>query len=172
MSGRAVSMSDSSVGAPSRPRTAAGHDRGDAGNPRPLFDRGFLAADKTTRAVLADLVADLSRAGLTPDDLSNAELVLAEVLNNIAEHAYSKAPGPVELRVELQRAGLGCTISDQGRSLPAGVVPDPELPLIAPPDHLPEGGFGWHIIRCLTTDLRYARDGDWNRLSLRIPWAD
>ncbi len=172
MSGRAVSMSESSVSAASRPRASAGQDRTDADERRPLFLRGFLAADKTTRAVLADLVTELTRAGLTPDDLSNAELVLAEVLNNIAEHAYGKATGPVELRVDLLRAGLGCTISDQGHPLPAGVVPDPDLPLIAPPDHLPEGGFGWHIIRCLTTDLRYARDGDWNRLSLRIPWAD
>lgn len=150
----------------------AGRTRGDGGADPPVFWHRFTASDRSTRDVLADLMAELRRAGLAADDLSNAELVLAEVLNNIAEHAYAEGSGPVELRVEVQRQGLACTVADRGRALPSGMVPDPQLPRIAPPDHLPEGGFGWHIIRCLTTEMAYFTEGEWNRLSLRLPWAD
>lgn len=168
--------------APSAQSTAPGRTGGAVaagakardGNTRPgwpVFWRCFTASDCSTRGVLADLVADLSDAGLAAEDLFNAELVLAEVLNNVAEHAYAEGGGPVELRVEVRHAGLACMVADRGRPLPAGVVPNPELPLIAPPDHLPEGGFGWHIIRCLTCDMAYCTDGEWNRLSMRVPWA-
>jgi len=137
-----------------------------------LFRRRFMAGDRATRAVLAELVHELMDAGIGDEDISNVELILAEVLNNVAEHAYVEASGPVDLRIEVQIAGIACRVADQGRPLPSGVVPDPALPMIAPPDHLPEGGFGWHIIRALTDDIGYARDGDWNCLTMRLPWAD
>ena len=137
-----------------------------------VLHRRFTSGDRETRLVLASLIEDLAHTGLGEEDLQNAELILAEVLNNIAEHAYAGGTGPVELRVEVQRTGLNCVVADQGRPLPGSKAPDPELPVIAPPDHLPEGGFGWHIIRCLTRDLAYVRDGDLNRLSMRVPWAD
>jgi len=137
-----------------------------------VFTWNFLADDLATRAMLQQLVAALTGAGLAESDISNTELILAEVLNNIAEHAYADGIGPVEVTVELHKDGLVCAIADQGRPMPAGMVPDPEFPEIAPPDHLPEGGFGWHIIRCLTSDLGYQREDGWNRLTLAIPWAD
>jgi len=145
----------------------------DTGEPigRWCFARRFPAGDRETRRVLADLIDGLGQAGVGEDDRSNAELILAEVLNNIAEHAYADGVGPVELRVEVRRSGLACQIADRGQPMPASDAPDPDLPLIAPPDHLPEGGFGWHIIRCLTSDLRYARDRGWNRLTMHMPWS-
>ena len=33
---------------------------------------------------------------------------------------------------------------------------------------LPEGGFGWFLIRTLTTDLRYRREAGRNRLSFQM----
>lgn len=137
-----------------------------------VFRRRFMAGDRATRAVLADLVHELADAGVGEEDVSNLELILAEVLNNVSEHAYAGTSGPVDLWVEALQSGLLCQVSDQGQPLPVDAVPDPALPLIAPPDHLPEGGFGWHIIRCLALDLDYARDGGWNRLSMRLPWVD
>lgn len=177
MPGRSVTSPDPTT-RPARPAEGATRNdpargsRAGRAPDHPVFWRCFTASDRSTRDVLADLMAELRRAGLAAADLSNAELVLAEVLNNIAEHAYAEGSGPVELRVEVQRQGLACMVADRGRALPSGMVPDPQLPRIAPPDHLPEGGFGWHIIRCLTTEMAYGTEGEWNRLSLRLPWAD
>ncbi len=114
----------------------------------------------------------LKQAGVGGDDLATIELILAEALNNVVEHAYADAPGQVELSVERLQSGLSCRISDTGRPMPDGDAPDPPLPVIAPPTDIPEGGFGWHIIRCLTTDLTYCRDGPRNTLSMLVPLSD
>ncbi|GAB4263278.1 MAG: ATP-binding protein [Pararhodobacter sp.] len=136
------------------------------------FQQRFEAGDLATRAVLQDLVAFLADAGIGDDDLVNVELILAEALNNVSEHAYAGGTGPVEVVVEVQRTGLFCRIADRGKGIPSGQAPDPDLPTINPPSDLPEGGFGWHIIRCLTRDLTYGREAGWNRLSMYVPWSD
>jgi serine/threonine-protein kinase RsbW len=111
---------------------------------------------------------------LCEDDRGDAELVLAEVLNNIVEHAYRDAPGhmTVFLRREVCAVEAG---------LPAGVlqvcVTDRGLPMpgLAPPagqlgatEDLPEGGFGWFLIRLLTGGLTYHRAGQENRLTFHL----
>lgn len=137
----------------------------------PAFVRRFSATDQDTRETLRDLLQVLERAGIGVEDSANAELILAEALNNVAEHAYADGAGPVELTVTIEQGGLDCAIADRGRPMPMGVVPTPGLPVIAPPDDLPEGGFGWHIIRCLATNLSYQRVQGQNRLSMRVPWS-
>lgn len=131
-----------------------------------------MAEDRETRRVLEELVAQLRLVGIGEGMAANAELILAEVLNNVVEHAYAAGSGPVELTVDRRESGLECLVADEGRPLPAGMVPGNDVPPQADPDSLPEGGFGWHIIRCLTSDLRYERNGASNRLTLHVPWAE
>jgi len=133
--------------------------------------RRFTSGDLATRQALAEVTVALADAGLSEDDIANAELILAEALNNIVEHAYAGTEGPVELEIELRRDGLDCALRDQGRAAAFDPPPDAPLPEIAPPLRLPEGGFGWHIIRCLSTDLRHSRAGEWNELSFRVPFS-
>lgn len=139
-----------------------------------VFERRFASGDLATRAVLHDICASLAAAGLDDDDLGTVELVLAEVLNNIAEHSYG--PGGGQVRVRLHGSGpcLRCEIADDGAAMPLGRVPQSGLPTIAPPAPLPEGGFGWHIVRCLVSSLEYRRSPAGNALFLTIPvqsWA-
>ncbi len=124
-----------------------------------------------TREVLALLMQRLAALDIDEDDQANAELILAEALNNVSEHAYRGGSGPVELVVDISRAGVDCLVCDRGQAMPYGKAPDPALPVIDPPDIMPEGGFGWHIIRCLSTDLHYIRSEGWNRLSFRVPFG-
>jgi serine/threonine-protein kinase RsbW len=135
------------------------------------FERRFTASDLETRITLAEVCARLAAAGLDEDDIGTVELVLAEVLNNIAEHAYRYEGGPVALNLDLPGDAVVCSLVDQGQPMPLGQVPEPGLPAIAPPDILPEGGFGWHIVRCLVSDLSYEHGPDGNRLRLRVPVA-
>ena len=52
---------------------------------------------------------------------STAELVLAEVLNNVAEHAYGDGQGPVAHHARARlAAGFQCLIVDQGAAMPGG----------------------------------------------------
>ncbi|QYK42431.1 MAG: ATP-binding protein [Paracoccaceae bacterium] len=96
-----------------------------------------------------------------------AEVVLAEALNNIVEHAYAASDGEIQITLAPTRQGLECLIVDQGRPMPSGgpppgILPDPcaESP--------PEGGFGWHLIRTLSRDLHYRRADGRNHLSFRL----
>lgn len=99
-----------------------------------------------------------------------AELVLAEVLNNVVEHAYGEAGGRVEVSLQKGPGGVQCLITDEGRAMPGGELPEGRLP--GGPEinlsDLPEGGFGWHLIRSLSTDLTYARVDGQNRLSFLL----
>jgi len=123
------------------------------------------------RALLQSLAAAPPLADLAPDRRSTAELVLAEVLNNVAEHAYGGRDGQLSVTVRLTAAGLSCRIVDSGLAMPATGLPPGHLPALAGTalGELPEGGFGWHLIRSLTTELSYARENGQNRLSFLIP---
>ncbi len=131
----------------------------------------FNADPAAVREALAELLAAPPVRALSPDDLGTVELVLAEVLNNVAEHAYAGGSGPVEVDLRATAAGLACCVADIGLGMPDGKLPAGQLPDIRPDalDDLPEGGFGWHLIRSLTADLTYARSAGQNRLSFVIP---
>ena len=51
-----------------------------------------------------------------------------------------------------------------GLRLPEGTAP----PAVTPRESLPEGGFGWFLIRALTERLDYARADGENRLTLHF----
>lgn len=93
-----------------------------------------------------------------------AEIVLAEAMNNIVEHAYADASGQIDIALWLSPTDLLCQIEDEGRPMPGGVLPVGSLPAFSDQDGLPEGGFGWHLIRTLCRDLTYDRRDGRNRL--------
>jgi serine/threonine-protein kinase RsbW len=139
-----------------------------------------VAADPfAVRAGLARMFAAPPLVDLTADHRGTAEVVLAEVLNNIAEHAYVGGMGEISVTLRQTGAGLHCLVTDDGVAMPGGTLPagnhpaqragGAERPLQdLPLADLPEGGFGWHLIRRLTQDLRYARVGGQNRLTFVI----
>jgi len=135
-----------------------------------------LVLPDDTRAVRAALMRVSSRLAemRAPADLvARAELALAEVLNNVVEHAL---PGAAEARIELwvtpEDGALLCEVRDHGLPMPGG-----RLPAGLEPAHtqeiagLPEGGFGWYMIHTLVSDLTYRREEDANVLSFRVTEA-
>jgi serine/threonine-protein kinase RsbW len=131
----------------------------------------FQADPASVRLSLARMLGQPPLSDLTDDARGVAELVLAEVLNNVAEHAYGEAGGMVSVTLGPDPGGIRCLITDAGRAMPGGQLPEGRLPGgsdVALED-LPEGGFGWHLIRALCVDLTYARVGGHNRLSFVLP---
>lgn len=117
----------------------------------------------------------MERAGLDPALRGDAEIVLGEALNNIVEHAFATGATPggkgnaIRVTLRHDQGTLTISIRDRGDAMPglappAGVLP-PEGDCT---EDLPEGGFGWFLIRQLTHDLRYHRHEGWNRLDLVI----
>lgn len=105
---------------------------------------------------------------ILPNDLRcSAEIVIAEVLNNIVEHAYAGSQGDIELSVQPVSGGLWCSVTDQGTPMPDNKLPGAKAPDVQA-DDMPEGGFGWYMIHALAQGIRYARVGGKNRLTFHL----
>ena len=129
------------------------------------------AEPRAVRDGLACLVAAPPVSVLPPLARASVELALAEVLNNITEHAYAGTPGLILVTVLRTGVGLHCEIVDSGLAMPGGTQPEGAIPDLTtlPLADLPEGGFGWGLIRSLTRDLHYVRADGENRLTFLIP---
>jgi serine/threonine-protein kinase RsbW len=135
---------------------------------------GFSLSATATEAGVRDLLSQaryrLCTYGLPEDCLGMIELVWAEALNNIAEHAYAGGmPGPVEMTVTIKGQQILAELRDQGRPLPGLSLPSGRLPESGGPvETLPEGRFGWFLIRDLCDTVCYRREAGKNYLTLTI----
>lgn len=137
---------------------------------RDKFNTSFNATELESRRAIATISGRLRATGLDRDKADEIEIALAEAINNVVEHAYSKAePGTIRVLCSLRNTRLDIRICDTGAPLPDNRLP-PGLAAdvsVARAD-LPEGGFGWFLIRELTSEVRYDRCGLINHLSLRF----
>lgn len=120
------------------------------------------------REALQDLGQSPLFARMSPDLCTNAEIVLAEVLNNIVEHAYARRRGDIRLDLVLQPDGLYCQVADHGTPMPGLNLPAGAFQPLDQIEDLPEGGFGWFLIRNLTEDLQYQHSDGVNALTFRL----
>lgn len=111
---------------------------------------GWLISHKVEQEIVAEL-----------------ELVLAEALNNVVEHAYLyREDGEIELLITLDDRRLKARITDSGREFD-GPPPLKEMNVEdCEFEELPEGGFGWNLIRTLTDDVEFEHQDHKNRLTL------
>jgi serine/threonine-protein kinase RsbW len=139
--------------------------------PNSLVVRKTLRSDPIeVRDSIRDIVTLLEPVDLLEEEAGVFELVLAEVINNVVEHAYREDPnGWIEILAAPGPRGISCRISDEGLPMPGGKPPVGMLhDLDCDTNDLPEGGFGWFLIGDLAKDLRYERRGNRNYLSFRM----
>ncbi|MCQ0091927.1 ATP-binding protein [Roseovarius sp. M141] len=131
------------------------------------------ATERAISAGLADMRSFLEASGLDADACGTAEIVLAEALNNIAEHAFAMTTaGTISVTLAPGQRTLTAQIVDTGAALPGLGPPAGQLPPFgATTSSLPEGGFGWFLIQTLTECLRYKRHDEQNHLCLRFAFS-
>lgn len=101
------------------------------------------ALPEAVSVALLGLMRNAALARFDADSRSTLELVLAEVLNNVVEHAYAHYPGSIEVMLWPGADGIRGCIVDSGLPMPNGQVPAGD-----PPDlvgDLPEGGL-WLVL--------------------------
>jgi serine/threonine-protein kinase RsbW len=128
-----------------------------------------FADNMAVRQGLQHLFSQEPLIGISEDARSTAELVLAEALNNIVEHAYAAQEGAIEIAIEMGDDGLDCMIVDHGAPMPGHALPQGKPQDLSNLDDLPEGGFGWFLIRSIALDLNYQRVQGQNHLRFRLP---
>jgi serine/threonine-protein kinase RsbW len=132
------------------------------------FACSFTATELNARSGISEVMTQLRDFNLPEERFGDVQIALAEAVNNVVEHAYSgSAAGDICIKCNLSPQELWIEISDYGPPLPYGELPE-GLPadVTCSFDSLPEGGFGWFLIRELTSDLKYQRQNDSNLLSL------
>lgn len=134
----------------------------------------LAAQELAIRAGLQQIRRWLLRARMRPDLVGRAELALAEILNNVAEHAYqASGAGQIELSCEIDSSGLRIAVRDWGCALPQDLLhknaPQRHMTTAGDAQTLPDGGFGWHIIHQLTQDLVSQRLDGGNLLTCLVP---
>jgi serine/threonine-protein kinase RsbW len=142
--------------------------------PLPPVEVSLCSGDFAVREALQKLLAALGPLELEPEEKIAVELVVAEALNNIVEHAYPDLVegGPIKIECRHRRDGLHINIVDQGEAMPNGQTPLGLAPRVdVNLTDLPEGGFGWFLIKDLAKDVAYARINGENRLHLRVAVA-
>lgn len=102
------------------------------------------------------------------DTVDDLRLCVAEALNNIVEHAYEGDTGkPIYANVAVLDDRCEVILIDEGKPLPGYKIPETVVdfdPLAL--DDLPEGGFGWMLIREQMDDVAYERREGCNVLTL------
>jgi serine/threonine-protein kinase RsbW len=138
----------------------------------PPFAVTIAGRENAVRGGLAQIMMCLKPLGLTVDDAGTVELVLAETLNNIVEHALATTQDTTIIEVRGSHnslTGLRVTVIDQGKPMPTGTAPVAKAPDVDVAfDDLPEGGFGWFMIHTLATEVTYSRIGQSNHLGFLI----
>lgn len=155
------------------------HDGSQDSQPSPLlaekFEKKIPADYRWVRRAIHELEEVLHNAGISGEDVGSIAIVLAEALNNVVEHALATTTGEViTLVVRARSKSLLFEIRDRGRPMPKGRAPVGNHPMseFNQFDPLPEGGYGWFLIRELVQDLVYDRQDDENILFFRYRLSD
>lgn len=118
---------------------------------------------EAVRTALADALAGLGYLGISEEERGTLEIVLAEALNNVVEHAARA--GGIELRINGAGRTLRCAVIDDGEPMHGTIEERAALPN---PGLCGEGGFGCFLIAALADDVRYVTRAGRNRLSFRL----
>lgn len=132
------------------------------------FAYSFTATNLDARAGISSVVAKMRSLGIPGTRVDEMQIALTEAVNNVVEHAYGgTAPGDVRIKGELYPERLWISIQDAGAPFPDGELPEGKpADVNVPAGSLPEGGFGWFLIRELASQVQYERSEGSNNLLL------
>jgi serine/threonine-protein kinase RsbW len=112
-----------------------------------------------------EMITKLLHCAQVPDHAcDDVQLVLAEIMTNIARHAYPHLTGWISCTVALLDGRVECLVQDGGLAYDPAALGQ-ELPA---PSLMAEGGYGWALIHALAQDLRYMRLDAGNQLRFQI----
>lgn len=107
------------------------------------------------------------QAGLNSADMDLLDLVLEEILVNVARYAYEDGGGEVEVAYVAEENTLLIEITDRGRDFNPLAAAPPDLNLGL--NERPIGGLGVLLVKQHVGSLQYRREMGQNTVSFRFP---
>ncbi|HEY7818094.1 MAG TPA: ATP-binding protein, partial [Vicinamibacteria bacterium] len=118
-------------------------------------------APKELAGVLDRIEALVLEQGLSRELASEMRLVAEEALTNVLDHAYGqKEKSAVDVILRVEGGAVRLTVRDKGKAFNPLESALPRLDL--PVEERPLGGLGIHLIKTLTDEQIYAREGEEN----------
>lgn len=125
----------------------------------------LVAARAEVARALDALREFAGRANIPEEVCYDLCLAADEAIANVILHGYREnRTGPIRLRARAEGEALTLEVEDSGPPFDPLQAPPPRL-LVAPAERKP-GGLGIFLIRAVTHDVAYAREGDRNHLTL------
>jgi serine/threonine-protein kinase RsbW len=133
------------------------------------FHRSMMNCQASVSGMLNEASKWLTQENVSGRKITDIQIVLAEALNNVIEHGFSREnSGNVGVCIDIRDDIIVVEISDNGIKFTPPVVTQTPLQDTSDIEHLPEGGFGWFLIREITTSFTFRRIANKNRLVLNF----
>jgi len=106
-----------------------------------------------------------ARQGWSSEIINEVDLILEEWITNVITYALKDTNRPLlRLRMEAMNDILKITVEDNGVPFDPLARPDPDLSV--PLEERPIGGLGIFLVKKLSKEIHYKREGDLNSLTI------
>jgi serine/threonine-protein kinase RsbW len=131
-----------------------------------LSDITVPAKLESLEGLVQSAAGSAMQCGLSGEDLFAVELVTEEAAVNVFTYAYPRSEGKIRLRCMGDGDRFVIEVTDWGVPFDATVQPAPDV--TGPLEERPVGGRGIYLMKNMTDEMRYTREGGRNILSLFI----
>jgi Anti-sigma regulatory factor (Ser/Thr protein kinase) len=129
-----------------------------------LASRIFNAEIQNLPELVLFLEGLLKEAGTLEEESFDIQLAADEIFTNIANYAYGKGDGEVEIALFVQDDLITITFTDSGIPFNPLTLPTPDITLGI--DERKIGGLGIHLVRELMDTTSYLRENGKNILTI------
>lgn len=120
------------------------------------------------RPVLSVVAEEMIACGTDVGVRQRVFVILEELFNNVAYHAYADeaAPGPVRVVILADQDTVRLEIADRGKPFNPLEVDDGDR--LARLEAMEAGHAGIFLVRTLAKELDYVREDGWNRITALV----
>lgn len=103
---------------------------------------------------------------LSEETVHEVNLIVDEVVSNIIRHGFDDGKEhTIRFGISIEKGDVVMSVEDQGLHFNPLLIPPPDISL--PMTERKPGGLGIYLVKKLTHDIRYRREGGTNFLVLR-----
>ena len=126
-----------------------------------------------SQTLVPDLLAEIRewmiKVGVGNDKNTDVQIVLAEALNNVIEHGFThERTGTIEIDIEVSGDTTVVRLTDNGKAFTPPKATKSPMQNSCDIDNLPEGGFGWFLIKKIVSSYEFHRFSNKNLLVLEF----